>query len=150
MRALCGAIVLGQLADRFGRRNLLAVIIFGYSTMLRLGLIVATYAELLMQRFLLGIFLGASFPICVGIYVPVRGEDPADGSFRAQTGSNRRGRRDIDAEIDAAVARCGLALPEVARPAVRAGIKGLSAAVDRLRFAGFDDATVRPTKDTPR
>ncbi len=67
--ALCGAIVLGQLADRFGRRNLLAVVIFGYSAMLLLGIAVASYPELLAQRFLLGIFTGASFPISVGIYV---------------------------------------------------------------------------------
>ena len=67
--ALCGAIVLGQLADRFGRRRLLAVTIFGYAAMLLLGLLVMNYPELLAQRFLLGIFLGACFPIHVGIYV---------------------------------------------------------------------------------
>lgn len=67
--ALCGAIVLGQLADRFGRRRLLSVVIFGYATMLLLGLVVSSYLELLADRFLLGIFTGASFPISVGIYV---------------------------------------------------------------------------------
>ncbi len=67
--ALCGAITLGQMADRFGRRGLLSVVILGYGTMLLLGLAVATYPQLLAQRFFLGIFTGASFPVSVGIYV---------------------------------------------------------------------------------
>jgi MFS family permease len=67
--ALTGAVVIGQLADRFGRRAMLAMLIFGYGAMLLLGAVVQTYPELLAQRFLLGLFMGASFPVGVGIYV---------------------------------------------------------------------------------
>lgn len=67
--ALIGAVVIGQLADRFGRRNMLALVIFGYGSMLLAGTLVASYPELLAQRFCLGLFMGASFPVSVGIYV---------------------------------------------------------------------------------
>lgn len=67
--ALTGAVVIGQLADRFGRRLMLAMLIFGYGTMLLVGAVVQNYPELLAQRFLLGLFMGASFPVGVGIYV---------------------------------------------------------------------------------
>ncbi len=67
--ALIGAIVLGQLADRLGRRNVLVTLVSGYSTMLLLGTFVRSYPELLAQRLFLGFFLGASFPVAVGIYV---------------------------------------------------------------------------------
>ena len=67
--ALTGAVVIGQLADRFGRRAMLAMLIFGYGAMLLLGALVQDYPELLAQRFLLGLFMGASFPVGVGIYV---------------------------------------------------------------------------------
>ncbi len=67
--ALTGAIVMGQLADRFGRRNVLALLILGYGIMLLAGIAVTTYPELLAQRVLLGFFLGAEFPVGVGIYV---------------------------------------------------------------------------------
>ena len=67
--ALVGAIVIGQLADRFGRRNMLTALILGYGTLLLSGVLVDSYTELLAQRFCLGIFLGGSFPVAVGIYV---------------------------------------------------------------------------------
>ena len=67
--ALTGAIVMGQLADRFGRRNVLAALILGYGLMLMAGVAVSSYPELLLQRVLLGFFLGAEFPVGVGIYV---------------------------------------------------------------------------------
>ena len=67
--ALCGAVTLGQMANRFGRRGLLSVVIPGYGTMLLLGLAVATYPELLAQRFFLGVLTGASFPVSVGLCV---------------------------------------------------------------------------------
>jgi MFS family permease len=67
--ALTGAVVIGQLADRFGRRLMLAILIFGYGAMLLVGAAVQNYPELLAQRFLLGLFMGASFPVGVGIYV---------------------------------------------------------------------------------
>jgi MFS family permease len=67
--ALTGAVVIGQLADRFGRRMMLSLLIFGYGATLLLGTIVGSYPELLVQRFCLGLFMGASFPVGVGIYV---------------------------------------------------------------------------------
>lgn len=67
--ALTGAILLGQLADRFGRRRVLSALVFGYGAMLLAGTVVASYPELLLQRFLLGFFAGGSFPVVVGIYI---------------------------------------------------------------------------------
>jgi MFS family permease len=67
--ALLGAILIGQLADRLGRRNMLVAVMIGYGSMLLAGVYVAGYLELLLQRFALGIFLGGSFPVVVGIYV---------------------------------------------------------------------------------
>lgn len=67
--ALLGAITIGQLADRLGRRTMLAVVMAGYGLLLVAGVFVSSYAELLLQRFALGLFLGGSFPVVVGIYV---------------------------------------------------------------------------------
>src|ERR1700722_4635226 len=67
--ALCGAILMGQLADRFGRRNVLILLVAGYGTMLLMGTAVASYPELIAQRFALGLFMGGIFPVGVGIYV---------------------------------------------------------------------------------
>lgn len=71
--ALVGAIAFGQLADRLGRRNMLVAIMVGYGVMLIAGVAVASYAQLLLQRFVLGLFLGGSFPVIVGIYVGLFG-----------------------------------------------------------------------------
>ncbi len=67
--ALVGAVVLGQLGDRMGRRNMLFVIMLGYGCSLLAGVAVETYAQVLLQRFSLGVFMGGVFPIVVGIYV---------------------------------------------------------------------------------
>ncbi|MEG3177750.1 MFS transporter [Sphingomonas sp. RB3P16] len=67
--ALIGAILLGQLADRFGRRLVFAILVFGYGITLIAGVAVASYPELLLQRFVIGVFMGGSFPVGVGIYV---------------------------------------------------------------------------------
>lgn len=66
--ALIGAVLFGQLADRFGRRPMLAAIMVGYGVFLIAGVAVASYGQLLAQRFVLGLFLGGSFPVIVGIY----------------------------------------------------------------------------------
>ncbi|MEZ0496398.1 MFS transporter [Sphingomonas sp. IW22] len=71
--ALVGAIAFGQLADRLGRRNMLVAIMVGYGVMLIAGVGVASYVQLLLQRFVLGLFLGGSFPVIVGIYVSLFG-----------------------------------------------------------------------------
>lgn len=67
--ALIGALSIGQLADRLGRRTMLIVVMAGYGVMLVAGTLVTSYAGLLLQRFALGLFLGGSFPVVVGIYV---------------------------------------------------------------------------------
>ena len=67
--ALVGAMLIGQLADRLGRRNMLVAVMLGYGSLLLAGIFVSSYVELLLQRFCLGVFLGGSFPVVVGIYV---------------------------------------------------------------------------------
>jgi MFS family permease len=67
--ALIGAIIIGQLADRFGRRNMLVVVMIGYGLSLLAGVAVGSYPQFLGQRFVLGLFMGGIFPIVVGIYV---------------------------------------------------------------------------------
>lgn len=67
--ALIGAVLIGQLADRFGRRRILAAIIMGYGVSLLAGLLVSSYPQLLVQRFALGLFTGGIFPVGVSIYV---------------------------------------------------------------------------------
>jgi MFS family permease len=97
--ALIGAVVIGQLADRLGRRNMLVVIMVGYGLMLLAGALVASYPQLLLQRFILGLFLGGSFPVVVGIYV---------GLFHA----NVRGRlaSGINLTFSSSIALLGIAL----------------------------------------
>ena len=67
--ALVGAIVNGQLADKFGRRRALAVVMVGYGSCLVAGVFVASYPQALLQRATMGYFMGSMYPICVGIYV---------------------------------------------------------------------------------
>ncbi len=66
--ALIGAIVIGQLADRLGRRNALFGIMVGYGIALAWGAFVRSYPELMAQRFTLGLFMGGVFPTVVGLY----------------------------------------------------------------------------------
>ncbi len=77
--ALIGAVLIGQLADRVGRRTMLACVMVGYGVSLLAGVIVTSLLQYLLQRFVLGLFMGGIFPVVVGIYV---------GLFR----SNVRGR----------------------------------------------------------
>jgi MFS family permease len=71
--ALSGAVINGQLADRFGRRNALMAVMIGFGTMLILGTVVTSYTQVLGQRFLLGYFTGSMYPITVGIYAGLFG-----------------------------------------------------------------------------
>lgn len=67
--ALVGAIVLGQVADHFGRRRTLFFVISGYAIMAAAGTIVGSFVQLLAQRALLGFFLGAIFPVLIATYM---------------------------------------------------------------------------------
>lgn len=67
--ALVGAVVLGQLADQWGRRRTLIGVVLGYAVSGGLGTMVASYAQLLAQRFVLGFFLGAIFPVLIATYM---------------------------------------------------------------------------------
>ena len=67
--ALIGAIVLAQVADRFGRRRTLFFVIAGFGFFGVCGVFVGSYPLLLAQRFALGFFLGAIFPVLIGTYM---------------------------------------------------------------------------------
>lgn len=66
--AIVGAVVMGQVADKIGRRNALVISMFGYGTGLLSALLVTSYTGLIFQRIGLGFFMGSMFPIAVGIY----------------------------------------------------------------------------------
>ena len=66
--AIIGAVVMGQVADKVGRRNALVVAMFGYGLGLLAALLVTSYALLAVQRIALGFFMGSMFPIAVGVY----------------------------------------------------------------------------------
>ncbi|QGN54512.1 MFS transporter [Novosphingobium sp. Gsoil 351] len=67
--ALVGALVLAQLADHFGRRRTLFWVIAGYAITGAAGALVTSFGLLLLQRFVLGFFLGAIFPVLIGTYM---------------------------------------------------------------------------------
>lgn len=66
--AIAGAVVMGQVADKIGRRNALVISMFGYGSCLLAALWVTDYTGLIFQRVTLGFFMGSMFPIAVGIY----------------------------------------------------------------------------------
>ena len=66
--AIAGAVIMGQVADKIGRRNALVISMFGYGAGLLSALLVTDYTGLIFQRIGLGFFMGSMFPIAVGIY----------------------------------------------------------------------------------
>jgi MFS family permease len=66
--AIVGAVVMGQVADKIGRRNALTISMLGYGTGILAALFVHDYPQLIAQRIYLGFFMGSMFPIAVGIY----------------------------------------------------------------------------------
>ncbi len=66
--AIFGAVVMGQVADKIGRRNALVISMIGYGLGLLGALAVTDYTGLMIQRIVLGFFMGSMFPIAVGIY----------------------------------------------------------------------------------
>ena len=71
--ALTGAIVLGQAADRFGRRRMVFVVVVGYALAAAAGALVTSYPLLLLQRAVLGFFLGGNFPVIIAVYMSLFG-----------------------------------------------------------------------------
>jgi MFS family permease len=67
--ALIGAVAFGALADRIGRRPVLFAIVLGTAVAAAAGAYVESYVGLLVQRFVLGIFLGANFPVLIATYM---------------------------------------------------------------------------------
>lgn len=67
--ALVGAITLGMVADHWGRRRTLFWVVVGYSVFGALGTVVSSFPQLLAQRFFLGFFLGAIFPVLIATYM---------------------------------------------------------------------------------
>jgi MFS family permease len=66
--AIVGAVVMGQVADKIGRRNALVISMIGYGLGLLGALVITDYTGLMIQRIGLGFFMGSMFPIAVGIY----------------------------------------------------------------------------------
>ena len=73
--AIAGAVIMGQIADKIGRRNALVISMFGYGAGLLAALYVTDYTGLILQRIGLGFFMGSMFPIAVGIYSALFGRD---------------------------------------------------------------------------
>lgn len=67
--ALIGAVIFGVLADRYGRRPMLLVIVIGTAIAAAAGAYVGSYGQLIAQRFVLGIFLGGNFPVLIATYM---------------------------------------------------------------------------------
>ena len=57
--AIIGAVVMGQTADKIGRRNALVISMFGYGLLLLAALWVSDYTGLIFQRIGLGFFMGS-------------------------------------------------------------------------------------------
>ena len=66
--AIVGAVVMGQVADKIGRRTALSISMIGYGTGILAAVVVTNYFQLIFQRAYLGFFMGSMFPIAVGIY----------------------------------------------------------------------------------
>ena len=67
--AFVGAVLVGQIRHRLGRRPTLALIGCGCGASLAAGALVTDLSGLIAQRLVLGLFMGAVFPVTVGILV---------------------------------------------------------------------------------
>lgn len=67
--ALVGAIIISQLADRYGRRLLFTLLSFGFGLGSIASVFVTDYTTALVQRFAMGFFLGGVFGCAVSLYV---------------------------------------------------------------------------------
>ena len=66
--SLLGAIVLSQVADRYSRRNTLALISMGFGAAALGSFFVHDFGAALVQRFVMGFFLGGVFGCAVSLY----------------------------------------------------------------------------------
>ncbi len=83
--ALIGAIFLGQLGDRLGRRNVLCGVLVAGGAVLVAGAFIDDYAILLVQRFMLGLALGGVQPLVSSCYL---GLFPARVRGKLASGTN--------------------------------------------------------------
>ncbi len=67
--ALFGAVVLPQFADRYSRRNTFTLLAIGFGLASITSLAVSSFYGALMQRFVMGFFLGGVFGCAVSLYV---------------------------------------------------------------------------------
>jgi len=67
--ALLAALLIGQIEHLLGRRHVMAAATFGFGATLAAGALVPDWPTLLLQRFLLGWFAGAVFPLTIGTIV---------------------------------------------------------------------------------
>jgi MFS family permease len=67
--AILGALAIGQLADRFGRRNALVGVLVSIGVLLGAGVAITSYPAMLAQRFLLGIAMGGAAPVIGSLYI---------------------------------------------------------------------------------
>jgi MFS family permease len=67
--ALIGAIVLSHIADRYSRRNTLVLISLGFGAAALSATFVHDFATALLQRLVMGFFLGGVFGCAVSLYV---------------------------------------------------------------------------------
>lgn len=64
---LIGAILFSQLADRFGRKPIFQVVLFGYAFGSLLSALAPDYPVLLIGRFIAGLGIGAEFPVAFAL-----------------------------------------------------------------------------------
>lgn len=69
--ALFGAVIISQLADRYGRRNTFVLVCAGFGLAAMGAFLVSDYESALVQRLLMGFFLGGVFGCTVGLYVGI-------------------------------------------------------------------------------
>jgi len=67
--ALIGSLILPQIADRFSRRNVYSAITLGFGCAALSITFVETYSDALLQRFVMGFFLGGVFGCAVSLYI---------------------------------------------------------------------------------
>ena len=139
--ALIGAVVLATVADRYGRRRVLYVIVTGIAVMGWAGVHVTSFPQLLAQRFLLGCFLGGIFPVLIALYMGL-----FPGDIRGKLASLGQGT--YNASVIALGASLGWVAPEDWRGLLWVAAVPLLLFVPLIGFMIPDDRKVRAWGDT--